>query len=259
MYTVTRRIEYICISSEHHRNIVQPRKSSASFKYVLNRSIPDVLNVRVLSATIPNSIYIIRNGYDRFIVNQSNTAIISTGNFFGPTQLQNMLQVASRSGGNQVNMLVTFNATTGTFIFTNTVAFTLYFPTGLSRMLGMTPNTVLTSTTESLAGSHVIFSRQPCYLTASLPTMYKIKIGELKQVLPDNGVVAMVLQNQSDYITFFNIVNKHAHDDRRFLSPLRLKAMQLDITDEHDRICDLNNLEVSFILEVSSAVDQPSV
>lgn len=218
------------------------------YKYTPTAQLRGVVNVRLLEAVIPNSVYHVSEQNCIVWSNLAPDGIKLAHGHYGCVAALAAELAAKMAAAGHTGIAATYSRHTARVVLGSADApFSLGFDSALlASALGMHQTT--NTSTEQPDGTHAVWSAQPTCLTRARGVFYRLILPELAGRLGNSGVLETVPREPSDSITHFCLASPQQHAARRF-RPAALRQIDLRIEDEHGNPQDLQGVRAVFVLE----------
>jgi hypothetical protein len=216
--------------------------TSNNFSYTLD--IPDGArydSVCVLSMTIPRSYYVVREGYNSFILQldaTSHTITVPAGNYTSLSFISVLKPLLTAAGGTWTMSIstVTGKYTYG-YVGTATVKFIFSNPSRISHQMGFDETSSNTFVAGALVSANVVdfVSTSTLFLHSD---MVQDQSSILQEVYSDNSVPFSNLVYNCKFPAMYS----------KTLQNARSNTFQFSLQDEHDTLVELNGHELCVTL-----------
>ena len=227
------------------RHIQHPRASSTSFVRRLRQPLRGVTHMRLVSAVIPNSAYNVQGGSLTVRLGaQSWSATVPRGRYDCPASLLTALQTAMAridSLREWPRIKVELRSDGRLRFSTSQAGFSVELGEGLRGSCGALPGAHALAA-EPSSGEYSFVPSGLCRPGADLSRLFVVRVREAR------GEVAHFPRSHHDTITY----HRPASQQDLALDPPAecIRALSVDVLDEHGREWDLNNLDVSLLFEI---------
>jgi len=264
--------------------------ASTNFNFSLPINMNNVLQMRLVSIELPNTYYVVSkqygNNYFTIIVNESTTVInIPDGNYDNTsimTCINNQLLLAG-SPFNNVNFVINLtNSTTGscqtlvgfTNINDNNTNISLNFQADINGLSDL--NTPLPlkfgwflGFRNGIYNNNLNYVSEGC-VDISGPKYIFLVVDDYNNNVNNNFICAYnssilnknILARISTQLNTFNAFNVTEQNNlniittpREYFGPVNIQSMNIQLLDEYGRVIDLNNMDYSFCINLTTVYD----